>query len=119
MKFSSLIILLILITISFSQCSKETIDVNVNVPEIADTVFYDTDIKPIINTHCIGCHSGANPSAGADLSTYELVKFQSEFGTLINRINDSQFPMPTSGLMSTENRGKFDKWVSDGFLETE
>ena len=90
MKFISSIILLMLITLSFSQCTKETIDVNVSVPEIADSVFYDTDIKPIIDAHCIGCHSGTNPSAGADLSTYELVKFQSEFGTLINRINNSQ-----------------------------
>ena len=80
---------------------------------------YDSEVQPIFDNSCMPCHSGANPSAGADLSTYELVKFQSEFGTLINRINDSQFPMPTSGLMSTENRGKFDKWVSDGFLETE
>ena len=119
MKIIQSIFVLLLITLSFSKCSKETIDENSLGDIITDSIFYNTDIKPLIDANCIGCHSGSNQSAGLDLSTYKLVKFDSEFGTLIKRINDPQFPMPKAGLMSAEDRGKFDKWVADGFPETE
>jgi hypothetical protein len=112
------IIALVVITISFSQCTKETIDETVGVTNITDTIYYDTDIKPLIDANCIACHSGSNPSAGLNLSTYQVVKFQAESETLISRINDSTNPMPVSGLMSADSRGKFDKWETDGFLET-
>jgi len=119
MKITHSIFILLLISISLSKCSKETIDENSIGDVIIDSVFYDTDIKPLIDANCIGCHSGSNQSAGLDLSTYKLVKFGAEFGTLIKRINDPQFPMPSAGLMTADNRGKFDKWVADGFLEKE
>ena len=119
MKIIPSIFVLLLITISFSRCSKETIDENSIGDIITDSVFYNTDIKPLIDANCIGCHSGSNQSADVDLSTYKLVRFESEFRKLIERINDSQYPMPSAGLMSAKNRGKFDKWVADGFLEKE
>ena len=37
-------------------------------------VNYDTEIQPIFdNNNCFNCHSGLNPSAGIDLTTYESV----------------------------------------------
>ncbi len=119
MKVIYSIFVLTIVTLSFSQCTKETIDENGAGTDIIDSIFYDTDIKPLIDAKCMSCHSGSNPSAGLNLSTYQVVKFQAEFGTLISRINDSQSPMPVSGLMTADNRGKFDKWVTDGFLENE
>jgi hypothetical protein len=119
MKSFYSIIALGLIGISFSQCTKETIDENGSGTIITDTIFYNTDIKPLIEANCITCHGSSNPSAGLNLSTYQVVKFQAESGNLIDRINNSTSPMPTSGLMNADNRAVFDKWVTDGFLETE
>jgi len=122
MNITHSIFVLLFITISFSNCSKETIDENSLGDVITDSVFYDTDIKLLIDANCISCHSGSNQSGDINLSTYKLVKFEAEFGRLIKRINDPLDPMPTfskGGLMSAENRGKFDKWVADGFLEKE
>lgn len=112
------ILILSVTMISFSQCTKETIDENGAGTEVVDSVFYDTDIKPIVTANCVGCHGGSSPSAGINLETYQVVKFQTESGNLIDRINNSQFPMPTSGLMSADNRGAFDKWLKDGLPET-
>ncbi len=111
------LILSFLIMICF-QCTKETIDENGNGTVVVDSVFYDTDIKAIIEVNCIGCHSGTAPSDGLDLSTYSSVKFQTVSGNLIQWINDSKDPMPVQGLMSADDRGAFDKWLKDGTLET-
>ena len=121
MKIIPSIFVLLLITISLSMCSKETIDENSVGDIITDSVFYDTDIKPLIDANCIECHGAINPRKGLDLSTYNLVKdgVKDPLKNLINWINDPLYPMPKDGLMSAENRGKFDKWVADDFLEKE
>ena len=40
---------------------------------LAQSIDYDTEIQPIFNNHCVVCHSGPNPSAGINLSSYENV----------------------------------------------
>jgi len=116
-KIYSLVILSVLV-ISFSRCTKETIDENGDATVVVDSVYYDTDIKPIVETNCTGCHSGSSPSAGINLSTYQVVKFQTVSGNLIESINSSSSPMPLGVLMSADNRGAFDKWLTDGTPET-
>jgi hypothetical protein len=111
------LILSFLIMICF-QCTKETIDENGNGTVVVDSVFYDTDIKTIIEVNCIGCHSGTAPRGNLDLSTYSIVKFQTVSRDLIERINDSEYPMPVQGLMPADDRGAFDKWLKDGTPET-
>jgi hypothetical protein len=40
---------------------------------LAQSINYDTDIQPIFDNSCVVCHSGPNPSAGLNLSSYENV----------------------------------------------
>ena len=34
---------------------------------------YDSEVQPIFDNSCMPCHSGANPSSGVDLTSYENV----------------------------------------------
>jgi hypothetical protein len=40
---------------------------------LAQSIDYETEIQPIFDNSCVVCHSGANPSAGLNLSSYENV----------------------------------------------
>lgn len=35
---------------------------------------YTTNVKPILDANCVGCHNGSNKSGGYDLSTYSHAK---------------------------------------------
>ena len=40
---------------------------------LAQSIDYNTEIQPIFDNSCVLCHSGPNPSAGINLSSYENV----------------------------------------------
>ena len=40
---------------------------------LAQSIDYNTEIQPIFDNNCVLCHSGPNPSAGINLSSYENV----------------------------------------------
>lgn len=66
----------------------------------------------IFRTNCIGCHSGANASAGLDLSNYVTAKDRAS--SIIARMNDAARPMPQSGLLSSAQRGVVSRWINSG-----
>lgn len=74
-----------------------------------------TDVQPIINEYCITCHSGAQPSAGRDFSTYQSVKDAAQNANLVGRINNANNPMPTQGLMTQTNRTIIEDWTLTGY----
>ena len=86
-------------------------------PSSTEKVKYDSAIKNIMTSNCTSCHSGSNPKAGLDLSTYENVKNSVETGPLLTKINASTNFMPPTGKMSTSTRDLIAKWKSDGYLE--
>jgi len=48
-------------------------------------IYYPTDVQPILDKHCVRCHSGDKPKAGMDLSG-ELTKlFCRSYESIINR----------------------------------
>ncbi|HMQ46100.1 MAG TPA: hypothetical protein PKA00_00105 [Saprospiraceae bacterium] len=57
---------------------------------------YSAHVQPVIQNHCQGCHSGAAPSAGIDLSTYTGVKGVATDGRLYGVIAplSGYVPMP-------------------------
>lgn len=105
-----------MIALLFSACSKAIIEEE-EVIIITEDVAYNPEVKNIMDTHCITCHGGAAPSASVALETYSDVRYFSESENLIDRMNDSQNPMPPSGLLSSEILSKIDKWAEDGFPE--
>jgi len=47
-------------------------------------VNYETEIQPIFNSNCIGCHSGGSfPSAGLNLTSFDGVMAGSNSGNVI------------------------------------
>jgi mono/diheme cytochrome c family protein len=80
---------------------------------------YNVGIKPIIDTYCKGCHSGANPSGAVLLSNYTEVKMQVDNGKLLGSIkhNLGFSAMPkNSNKLSDCNIKKIEKWIAQGAL---
>jgi mono/diheme cytochrome c family protein len=42
-------------------------------PAPPERVTYEADIKPIFDSRCVSCHSGANPAAQYDMTTLEEI----------------------------------------------
>lgn len=80
-------------------------------------VSYNGKIKSIITNNCSTCHGSANGVGGFSLATYSEVKQYTQSGNLLDRINDANNPMPSSGLMSQANRDAFQNWANGGYAE--
>jgi cytochrome c5 len=101
-----------------TQCSKAIIDENpTDLPPVNQPVHYQPEVQTIMFNNCITCHSGAAPSAGLRLDNYGDTRYATEYGKLIDRINNASNPMPPSGLLPAATRQLMDKWVVDGYPE--
>lgn len=100
----------------YSACTKAIIDEGDGAP-ITEVMKYDPHIQEIMFNHCITCHSGVAATAGIDLESFDNVRFYTESGNLLTRIEDAADPMPPSGLLPPEDRQRIAKWVTDGYLE--
>lgn len=79
---------------------------------------YEEDIKAIITSNCLSCHS--NPpvnNAPMSLETYTDVKNAVENRSLLSRINNSSNPMPPQGQLSTATRQIIADWIDQGMPE--
>ncbi len=77
-------------------------------------------VKPVIQNQCQGCHSGAAPSGGVDLSTYQGVKSQALNGKLhgVTAWLSGYKKMPFgSSQLSDCTVDKIKAWVDAGALE--
>jgi len=80
---------------------------------------FSVDVLPLLNTRCNSCHSGAFPSGGISLDTYERVSVYVENGKLMGSINQlpGYSPMPqNTGKMSPCEIGKIQTWITSGIL---
>ncbi len=117
-KYYIVIGLMIFGAFILQNCTKAIIDETGTTPTLPDRIIkYSPDIETIMFNHCTTCHSGNAPSANVDLSTYQNVRFYTEQGNLIHRMNNTNNPMPPSGVLSIEQRQLLDKWILDGYLE--
>lgn len=80
-------------------------------------VTYSGAIKTLIANKCQGCHSGAAPTGGIDLSTYNGVKAKVNDGRLWGAVNHMPgfSPMPKNGAkLSTCELAQIRKWMDAG-----
>jgi len=79
-------------------------------------VTYDSTINVIIQSWCIGCHSGSNPANGMNLSTYDQVKAVANGGRLMGSIRQENgyYAMPKGSQLSPCDIALFQKWISLG-----
>lgn len=116
-KVISLLNIGLIVMIAFAMsCTKDkTVPVE---EEVADPIprSFVSDVQPIINEYCISCHSGQQPAAGRDYSTYEEVKDAAMNANMVGRINDPVNPMPAQGgLMPQEKRTVIEDWTLTGY----
>ncbi|MDK2909081.1 MAG: hypothetical protein PWR20_648 [Bacteroidales bacterium] len=80
-------------------------------------VSFASHIFPIIQTNCMGCHSGANPSGGITLSNYQqIVAVASNNNKLLGTIKHlpGYSAMPPGGKLDECSIAKISKWINDG-----
>ena len=82
-------------------------------------VSYAGEILPLLGNHCSvsGCHVGAFPSAGLDLSSDSAVAESANAGKLLDRLQlPSTDPrsMPPSGPLSECDIFLFETWIKEG-----
>lgn len=117
------------IAIAFStiivSCSKDNEeDLGNNNPPGGNTcdtanMKYATDVLPIIQSSCYGCHANGAAAGGVSLGTYAGLKTQADNGNLLHVINhDPGYPaMPQGGSkLSDCNINKIRSWINHGAL---
>lgn len=88
-------------------------------PVACDTanVLYATHVQPLMAQHCTGCHGGAAPEAGIDLSQRSTVETYARNGLLVGTMSHSIgfLKMPPSGpRVSDCTIGTVKAWISQG-----
>jgi len=79
------------------------------------SVGFSAFIQPLMQSRCVGCHSGSVPQGGIDLSTYANVKTQALNGKLYTSVSRSSNSMPKGGAkLDACTQQKIKSWVDDG-----
>jgi len=93
---------------------------NENCGEVCDTinpVTFSATIWPVIQTSCLGCHSGTSPSGNILLASYSNIATLASNGTLLNSLKGSGVPqMPVGSSLSSCRIRQFQIWINNGFL---
>ncbi|MEZ5357227.1 MAG: hypothetical protein R3F48_00260 [Candidatus Zixiibacteriota bacterium] len=85
-----------------------------------DTVTYTADIKAVLDSRCISCHSSSltgldrnGAPVGVNFNTYSAAVANASAANV--RIQSGTMP-PTGGLPQGE-RSLFQEWINDGLIE--
>jgi len=93
---------------------------NENCGEVCDTinpVTFSVTIWPIIQTSCLGCHSGTTPSGNILLASYSNIATLASSGALLNSLKGTGVPqMPVGSAFSACRIRQFEIWINNGFL---
>ena len=90
-------------------------------PDIPDGTL--EEVLPIIDTHCVSCHSGAAPSADLDLQTdfcgtvldgRLVVPGSTGESLLYRRITSDDQPMPPTGALDVDVIRPIGVWILNG-----
>lgn len=101
------------------QSGAEDITCNPNYGSCNSTnMSFNGDIVPILNTNCVGCHSGIAPSGGVTLNTYEGVRTVALSGKLSGVISWTpgfpQMPKGAAQKLPDCTIQKINSWINDG-----
>jgi hypothetical protein len=83
-------------------------------------VTYSGTVKPILQTNCYGCHSGATPPKGLNLTLFNAVKTVASNGKLAGVISHAPgFPQMPQGASKLPDCSiaKIKAWINKGALE--
>lgn len=80
-------------------------------------VSYAADLRPVLQNHCLGCHSVSAPSGGVQLGTHAGIAAAASSGRLLGAMaREAGYPaMPPAGnALSDCQVDKFRAWVAAG-----
>ncbi|WP_234109293.1 c-type cytochrome [Chryseobacterium sp. R2A-55] len=111
---------IIFVTIIFSvtSCDTRTYDEISPKVVIPPKVTYNQDVKQIIISNCVTCHSAVGAANFYPLTDYSLVK--NAIDNILDRVQKpagDPGKMPQGGSLSTTNIDILKKWKADGLLE--
>lgn len=117
-------ILIIILKLSLISCVKDKAPAPPIITEIVldsvcpDTVFYQTEIKALIDQNCAtsGCHDAATQTQGYDLSTYQNVSANAQI-ILESMHGVTVQLMPLGNALPAASIQRFDCWIKQGKLE--
>lgn len=115
-RFSLLPLLFVVFVFSGCYYDSEE-DLYPNVTCDTSNVKYSTDVKSIINSNCIGCHSAAANNGDIQLENHADVLQYANNGRLIGSIKhaSSYVAMPIGApKLSDCNIAKMEAWVNAG-----
>ena len=115
MKLNSVFLILI-ISIFFCSCRKDKVQVLLPPQQCADTVYFSTQILPMIQNNCIGCHSVGN---GFEIELTNHAQISSNADACFNSMTGSggYTLMPYGGpKLSDSLIDIFNCWVVQGKL---
>jgi hypothetical protein len=108
-------------SLGLSSCYYDNEELLYSAAPCDNTFTFASRIAPLVSQQCAnsGCHSGANPSAGLSLVTYDEIKAIVDNGGFAGSLNGSNgysiMPKGTSGL-STCDQNAVTAWINAGAL---
>jgi hypothetical protein len=81
------------------------------------SVTFSASVFPIIQTNCVGCHSGSSPQGGFSITNYTQTAAAATSGKLMNALNGTggitQMPLNQPPLSDCAKR-TIEIWIADG-----
>ena len=111
-KFS---ILVLVFAVFFTSCTFKKVD---SLPAgCTSTIYYETDIKPIVNTYCVSCHTYGGIGPG-NYSLYVDLKAAADNGKIHNRVFVlKDMPQTGAAQLSQDELSKLNCWLEQGAPE--
>lgn len=105
MKFISNCIAIFIIAAALTSCESNTYS-EIEGKSVVSNPTYQKDIKPIIDSNCISCHNDGTGIGGFPLLNYDDVRFATESGNLIFRIDTAigEQSMPLNGPKLSQSK---------------
>ena len=94
----------ILVILSLAACRYDVEDTlyGSNCPDAIEA--YEGSVRPLLEAHCTGCHSGAFPESGLDLTTYASARQATLEGSLLDVLvlpESNSLSMPPNGALDS------------------
>lgn len=111
--------LLAICMVAFSSCYYDSEEALFPASDCVTTAMsYQTNIEPILERNCYGCHSAAVNTANITLEGHsELIKHTTGGGRLLGAINHepgfSRMPKNSAPLLACDI-AKIEQWILDG-----
>jgi hypothetical protein len=78
--------------------------------ELAGSVYYTTDIAPLLQTKCAQCHAGK-------YATYALTK--ANYSSIYSTVSSNKMPKSPVSKLTTAEKQLLQGWASGGYLESQ